>query len=216
MVKKIYAITIVLILLISLLYYFVSVLEINENKNEETQLNKYFTAREGKVIADKNAKKWREDAILLSISAFEKDTNNDGRSTAWEYLYYSPSSENNEQDQQTYYDVYDILINKELDGFNKEAQLMVENSPLIDWKVDSNEAFEIAFDNETVKNFFIKYPDASLISFKLEDIDYNSENFAIWYITWDGEQNNLLTRLEVEINATNGDFIKVYMPYQIP
>ena len=75
----------------------------NENSSNNGKLNEYFTAKEGKEIADQKAKDWKNDSILLQVWAHGDYEDKNGKSNTWEYDYYSPSSKEIDSDgKETY------------------------------------------------------------------------------------------------------------------
>ena len=77
---KLIVISIVAIIIIAIFIYLLYDNEVSGN-----------TAMEEREIADNYAINWHDDAVLCYVTMF--DDNNNGKSNAWYYSYYSPATE---------------------------------------------------------------------------------------------------------------------------
>ena len=203
----------VIIIVIIVLIIGISIFLINESSKEE-KLDEYFTAKEGKGNADKKAKEWKDDAILLVVWAHGDYENNNGKSDKWEYDYYSPSTKEVDEDGDETYLKFGFVLSSEATSEGQTYRGGLHDYPFDNWQIDSDEAYSIVMNNEDVKDFYTKYPDPEFGMFRLNAYEYLYDNHPVWSFTWNGEPGNILTHLEVTLDATTGEILYVHKYYE--
>ena len=182
----------------------------NENSNNKGKLNEYFTAKEGKEMADQKAKDWKEDSILLQVWAHGNYEDKNGKSNTWEYDYYSPSTKEIDSDgKETYlYFAFNVHANNISVGTEYSGQM--HDYPFENWNIDSDKAYSIVMNDENVTDFYSEYLNPSFLMFRLSAHKSNYDNHPIWSFTWNGESGNLFSHFEVILDATTGEIVRVF------
>lgn len=124
----------------------------------------YGTALELKEMADELALEWQPDATLERISSYPGKVRPDGRSTAWSYTYYSPSSAYfNEDYNRTEMEVAYIEVHANGNSFIRAVDNNMGGfaTPLL-ITMDTDEAFHIAMEDNAFRQFIEKYWDAGI------------------------------------------------------
>ena len=182
----------------------------NEDSSNNGKLNEYFTAKEGKEMADQKAKDWKNDSILYQVWAHGNYENKNGKSNTWEYDYYSPSTKETNSDGDETYLQYTFNVHFNYVSNGTEFRGKMFDYPFENWNIDSDEAYSIVMNDKNVTDFYLKYPNPSFGMFRLSASKYSYDNHPIWCFTWNGESGNLLTHFEVILDAMTGEIVRVY------
>lgn len=125
-----------------------------------------ITAMEGKLIADKIAHNWSEEAILVYVRDSSEMTKG-GYFLAWSYKYWDGK---NDSDNSLGIKVYS-------DGrTTTRVTKLYDEQQITNWMLDSDEAYKIAKENNEIKKWLSKYRDARVDGFMLTGSN--------WYIHW--------------------------------
>ncbi len=187
--RKIYTIislVIILILLIAcIMIFFISY---------ETQR---ITAIEGKVYANSIAYNWSENATLISVR-IASTIGSGGYFTDWYYKFIDTTIITNETE------CIQIKITYDGGQYITYNASIGPHTPIFDWRIDSNDAYEIALANEDIYSFMAHNPmvDGFFLS--------NASGIPTWYIDWtyDAGFDNPKWA-EIQIDATTGEVLYV-------
>jgi len=165
--------------------------------------NTTITAREGLALANGVAHEWNNDSVLVYVrdygSFFE------GECTAWYYIYYSPSSGRAINNWTTYsllfVDVYYDNTYK-----TEEIQSSAE-PPILNWTVDSDEAYSIAMKNKEIRAFMDEYPGACVDIFSLHGREDGNPVWNIEWVDWGFMDDPHWAK--IQIDATTGEVFYV-------
>ena len=166
-----------------------------------------ITAMEGYSNALEEALKWDSNAKLIRVR--ELDELDKGKCPQWMYIFIM------ENDNNTF--LLEILVSS--DGFTI-AELLWEDNELDEsvyikeWKIDSNQAYEIAKTNGEINRYLKNY--ASYVHVESFSIScyWKGEtlNHPQWYIEWYGDVtgDEDYKEAEILIDGTNGDILYAY------
>ena len=170
-----------------------------------------LTAFEAKVIADQNIKKWNTDVLLKYVSS-KIDITKSGRSSKWDFQYVKPLNESEQYitDQGTRIIQLDKKIVVYSNGTSElfpEGESGIVSKGLTKWTIDSDEAMEIIYLENHIKDFLKKYTDSTNGGLLLIN---NS-----WIITFSKSYayTSDYSWIEILISASSGEIIFIEDDY---
>lgn len=163
-----------------------------------------ITAQEGFEKAKDLSDSQNEKAVLESVACLDSPKKG-GKSPRWSFDYIAPLENGT-------YVTSDIIINGDLKGevsiggyVNKSKRTP---KPLLNWTIDSDEAYDIAKENQKISGYLDEYDDAEVDQMQLDMWEEYSKDDAIWIIKW--RSGGLGPRwAEIVINAHTGDVLHV-------
>jgi len=164
--------------------------------------SKWITAMEGKDLADALASNWSKNATLIGVrlaSGYEKN----GCSKAWFYDYVNSSSIITGTA-----DIIEIMVyyNKTafVTGYFKQNTTYETIYPIRNWSIDSDEAYEIARNNDEIRRFLSNDPAVYVFSL------HGSDSSPKWFIEWTYDAGFDNPRwASITIDATTGEVLHV-------
>jgi len=155
---------------------------------------------ERKNIAKNIAHEVDENATLVYVIANEPISEN-GRCLSWRYTFSNLTQLNSPN---TYKAIKITLFWNETYFVRFNATSPVENQPISDWNIDSDEAYTIALNNKEIKAFMAHDPGVYVFSLS------NSSGTPTWYIdfTYDAGFDNPKWA-EIRIDANTGEVLYV-------
>ena len=165
-----------------------------------------ITAKEGLNLAEEVASDWSENATLVIVNKGSSMVSK-GSFTAWGYGYYH-MNESIESGRDKF-DLYTIRVYSDMTFESRETlNTTARQSPIYNWNKDSDEAYEIAMENESIKEFLSEYSRASVSGFTLFGGEGGSD--PAWKIHWSSMRGFADPKhAEIRINARNGEVIEV-------
>lgn len=167
-----------------------------------------ITAMEGKEIASQKALNWTENATLFHIRKASEMVS-DGSFSKWIFTYcdsqnISPSTKYIEIE--VCYNNSNAIIDEDVIGLSTPPF----SKPISNWTIDSDEAYEIGKDNETIQLFLSNYePIVDAFSLRI-DMDTNK---TVWSIHWEDTSSassfENYNRADIEIDASTGEVLYV-------
>lgn len=163
-----------------------------------------ITAKEGYSKALEEALKWNQSAKLIQIRKNSQVIN--GKASQWRYNFGVNNDKNNS---------IDIIVCVNGTVFSPRIYRVGPNYYFIEnWTIDSDEAYNIAMSNPTIKTYLNKYgSDVHIYSFILGTHKAPGElyNKTVWGIEWYGDVtgDEDYKGAEIDIDAITGEVLYV-------
>jgi len=166
-------------------------------ENEKVEDIEDISAKEGLQIAEEAAMEWNADSILVYVMK-SSTMINEGTFSAWGYKYWNETS--NECLGVKAYGNGTVTTRET--GYYKE-------NPIYNWNIDSDEAYEIAIENDEIQEYLSTFERAYIERFTLFGGEGDSD--PTWKIHWSysGGIFRDPKHAEIRINARNGEVVGV-------
>jgi len=164
-----------------------------------------ITAEKAYIESENISKTHYNKAILESITCAGRNQDG-GKSTSWRFNYLGFLDNGT-------YSAFDITVNEKLEsefdieGYVNQSERIPK--PLLNWTLDSNDAYDIAKEEDSIKEYLNKYDDAKVDSMNLNMWDEYSEDDAVWVIKWIYGSGFGFANAHIVINAHTGEVLEV-------
>ena len=159
-----------------------------------------ITALEGKVIADETARGWNQDAVLVYVIKSSPIEDN-GRCSQWRFKYWDGKTKNETS-------CIKIEVSSTGSIITRTTELYEENeSPILNWSIDSDRAYELATTNSKIKRYLSNYLDEKIDGFIL--FGSNNNQNPRWKIEWVSWGNDDPHWAHIYIDAHTGEILEV-------
>jgi len=163
--------------------------------------SKGISAAEGLNKANELAEQWNSSAVLVYVQAMG-EIYRDGKCEKWGYSYSNNNSNINQSKG------FVITVFADFTYVTGERESPPSPHPIIIWKIDSDDAIQIAKSNPEITQWLDKYNNANIQSMVLTA----NSNASGWGIAWNdpGFMDDPHTAV-ININAITGEVLDVYV-----
>ena len=149
-----------------------------------------ITAMEGREIAEQLALNWSDNATLVYV------TGDPHQAIAYRYWNLTNNTIN----------CLEVTVYTNKVTETRYTRCLHDEYPICNWTIDSDEAYEIAMDNENINSFMAHYPTLDSFSLATPRLDNNS----VWYIYWCYNAGFDDPKwAQIQIDATTGEVLYV-------
>ena len=167
-----------------------------------------ITAMEGRAVAEIIAKAWHNDALLSQIGGIDNE-NQVGNTNGWVFTYYSPSTEQVEDNMTKYERAHIVVYANNTTVCSYAIRYSGEIGQSIDnWTIDSPDAYQIVENNSQISSFLDKYRNSD-VEYTLQ-IRNSYPDRPVWFIIFldMGIMDNPHSA-EIHIDANTGEVLYV-------